>query len=434
MLPNYLPYQEQPVLYRVKEKTVNRVIGKRIEPEHAVFINRYIYTEVGKLEIPSMFTSYIQSSFDSVNTQIQQAKFITHFLNYITIQAYENNSEFEDVKTKGLKSLNFTHAASYLRYCIEELNNSRQTCMLKQRSILRFYDYLKENEIIDIVIEKIEYLDKNNIRRQKIVSPFNQHLYKVHFPPKIGKLNKAKYMDDNVYKLFMKCCEEICPEIKLGIFLQTRAGLRAGEVVNCTIDAIHINSGNYFSSIDVLDRQLYLFGKDFDDTLKTSQVKKQRYNQPIIDLEGKLEEIYNKHLKLMTIRRKKHTPKNALFINKDGYAMTGVEYRNKFNSLKKYFLKEIQKESMSDWTYFNDRTWSSHIGRAIYTNFCIIEGLCNTSAGNPSARILALLRGDSSDKSAQAYLDEFIVNNYRKKRVNELKRDVELAISRMEVL
>ena len=429
-----LRYQEQPVLYKIKEITVDSIIGERIEQEPTVFINRYINTEVGQLQIPSTFTSYIQKSFTSVNTQVQNAKILTHFLNYVTLQAHEKNSEFDDVRIKGLKELNFTHAASYLRYCISELNNSYTTCMIKKRCILYFYDYLKDNKIIDVVIEKKEYLDKDNNRRTRIVSPFNKHLYRVKFPPKIGKLDKARYMDDNIYREFMKCCKDKFPELTLGIFLQTRAGLRAGEVVNCTVNSIHINNGSRFSSVDVLDRQFYLFGDAFDDTLKTSQVKKQRYNQPILDLDEELEDIYNKHLKLMNSRRKKHTPKQALFINKDGYAMTGIEYRNKFYALKNYFLKKLQMLSYSDYDRYNTLTWGSHIGRAIFTNFCIIEGLCCTSDGKPSARILAKLRGDSSEEAAQAYIDELIIAKYRRKRITSLMSDLTEALNEMEVL
>lgn len=426
--------QEQPVLYRTKEITLDSIIGQRIEPESTVFINRYINMEAGKIEIPSSFTSYVQSTFNSVNSQIQNAKFITHFLNYVTIQAHENNCEFDNVKIKGLSQLNFTHAASYLRYCISELNNSHTTCILKKRSILKFYDYLKDNEVIDIVIKKREYIDKNNIRREKIISPFNEHLYRVKFPPKIGKLNKAKYMDNNIYRLFIKCCEEKFPELVLGVFLQTRAGLRAGEVVNCTASSIHINKGSYFSRVDVLDRQVYLFGEAFDDSLKSSQVKKQRYNQIILDLNEELEDIYYKHLKLMNSLRTKHTPKDALFINKDGYAMTGVEYRNKFYALKKYFLKRLQMKSYSDYGYYNTCTWGSHIGRAIYTNYCIIEGLCCTADGKPSARILAMLRGDSTEEAAQTYIDELTLYKYRRKKVNSLVRDLTQVLSNSEVL
>lgn len=429
-----LKYQEQPVLYNIKEITVDSIIGQRIEQEPTVFINRYINTEDGQLQIPSTFTSYIQSAFDSVNTQVQNAKILTHFLNYVTIQTHENNSEFDDIRIKGLKALNFTHAASYLRYCISELNNSYTTCMIKKRCILYFYDYLKDNEIIDVVIEKKEYVDKDNNKKTRIVSPFNKHLYRVKFPPKIGKVNKARYMDDNIYSLFMDCCKERFPELTLGIFLQTRAGLRAGEVVNCTVSSININKGSRFSSVDVLDRQFYLFGDAFDDTLKTSQVKKQRYNQPILDLDEELEDIFDKHLELMNSLRKKHTPKDALFINKDGYAMTGVEYRNKFYALKRYFLKKLQEKSYSDYDRYNTLTWGSHIGRAIFTNYCIIEGLCSTSDGKPSARILAKLRGDSTEEAAQSYIDELIIGKYRIKRINSLVSNLEKALEDMEVL
>lgn len=415
---NQIDYQL--IFYKTKVKTINKIIGSRIEEKAEVFLSRILKTNYGEIEIPSYFSEYIQSVSMSLGTKKSYAKIISQFLNYVIVQQNTNNSNFDDIREKGLRGLQWTHAVEYLKYCISERKNGATTSRIKSNVIIDFYDYLNTFKVIDVHIEKIDYVDAEGEPRQKIVNPFKKHEYRVVFPKRTGGTKKKKYMDYHIYDLFMEACKEVCPELKLGIFLQTRAGLRAGEVVNCLVDSITIDKGKHIHSIDVLDNQEILFGKGYEDILETCQVKRPRYNQPIIDLDKEFEEIYNEHLKIITKRRKSYTPKGALFIDKEGNAMSGVDYRNKFYSVKKRFLEKLKEKQYSKYKEYVEIPWGSHIGRAIFTNYCIIKGLCSTSDGLPSAKILAKLRGDFSEEASQAYIDDLQIMKAREIKINRL--------------
>lgn len=411
------------ITYEFRQIPVDRVVSQKVIKETKVFIVRTTTYNGTPITIPSVFSSYIQDSSNSLNSQIRNAKFICAFLNYVLDESYENNEYFVNIKQGGFRSLNFKHASSYLAYCIDERGNSYETAKAKEKTLLKFYDYLNNYKIIDVKIDKLVYTDKNNNIRERIKSPFNTYDYRVRFPEKISSSKKLKNLESHIFKLFIKCCDELYPEIKLGVYLQTMGGLRLGEVVNCTLSSINIKNGSKFSSVDVLDNQEKLF-YSYYKSLESNQVKKPRYNQVLLDPEEKLNDIYNKHLTLMNSRRKQHTPKDALFIDKNGYAMSGTYYKNRFYALKRYFLNKLKNISFSDFYELSIRPWGTHIGRGIFTNYCIINGYCNTSDGNPNAVLLAKLRGDSSPLSAQSYIDEIALLKNRKLKINSLKSNI----------
>lgn len=411
----------QPIFYKAKIQTINRIYETRVEKEPKVFLIRLVNTDYGEIEIPSYFSGYIKNLSKSIGTQKTYAKVIAQFLNYVILQQNTNNSIYDDIREKGLRGLQWTHAADYLQtYCLDERENGPATSRLKSQVLIDFYDYLNTFGVINVPIEKIDYVDANGNPKTKTLNPFDKHEYRVIFPEEVTGTKKKKYMDYNVYKLFMEAADETYPELKLGIFLQTRAGLRSGEVVNCLVDSITVGEGERIHSVDVLDNQELLFGRGYEDVLETCQVKRQRYNQPIIDLDKEFEELYTDHLKLMNKRRKSYTPKGALFIDKNGNPISGVDYRNKFYSVKKRFLEKLEEKQYSKAHEYTKRPWGSHIGRAIFTNYCIIKGLCSTSDGIPSAKILAKLRGDRSETASLEYIEDTEIMKAREIKVNSL--------------
>lgn len=410
--------------YKVKKKLIDKVVGQTIKQELEVFIVRTTTNDDGlEITLPSTFTSFISDLGGSLNTRYIAAKYLCQFLNYIIIQSHENNEDFKDIKDQGFVSLNFTHAASFLKHCINELFNARDTAKAKERLILQFYDYLNTFEVINVPIQKETYLDSNGVPKEKILSPFNTYRYKVVYPEKIATSKKLKYMEPHILDLFMDCCDEICPEISLGVYIQTMGGLRLGEVVNCTLKSINIKKGT-FSSIDVLDNQSNLFYNK-DSLLHSCQVKKPRYNQVLINENNKLNRLYDKHIKLMNKRRTSNTPKEALFIDNKGLAMTGTYYQYKFLQVKDFFLEKLSTLSYSDYLEFRDRPWGTHIGRGIFTNYCIINGYCNNAEGIPCATILAKLRGDSNIYSSKDYIDSIATAKNRERKINTLTSSLE---------
>ena len=51
------------------------------------------------------------------------------------------------------------------------------------------------------------------------------------------------------------------------------------------------------------------------------------------------------------------------------------------------------------------KSWGSHIGRHIYTNYLITNGLLKNIVGHNDPKLLMNLRGDSNTKSAEVYLN-----------------------------
>ena len=51
------------------------------------------------------------------------------------------------------------------------------------------------------------------------------------------------------------------------------------------------------------------------------------------------------------------------------------------------------------------KSWGSHIGRHIYTNYLITNGLLKNIVGHNDPKLLMILRGDSNTKSSEVYLN-----------------------------
>jgi hypothetical protein len=107
---------------------------------------------------------------------------------------------------------------------------------------------------------------------------------------------------------------------------------------------------------------------------------------------------------------------SALFVDDNGYPMDGYVYEKKWDKVKRYFLKSVEESSYGDYIFLKRRKWRTHIGRGIFTNLCLENGLAET------ARELASLRGDSFVDSAQAYIDECKIASVVLGSLNEISR------------
>ena len=87
--------------------------------------------------------------------------------------------------------------------------------------------------------------------------------------------------------------------------------------------------------------------------------------------------------------------------------MTAQVYQKEFHKLKWEFIKFLEdkcnKADLAD--EFRVKSWGSHIGRHIFTNHLIKKGYLKNIMGQHSSQLLMILRGDSSIKSSEAYLN-----------------------------
>lgn len=72
-------------------------------------------------------------------------------------------------------------------------------------------------------------------------------------------------------------------------------------------------------------------------------MKTQRTNQPVFDFNGRLFEIWDNHIKRID-ENSNIKDRNALFVDTDGYHMSGDSYEKYFYNLKVDFIKYLSQE------------------------------------------------------------------------------------------
>ena len=229
--------------------------------------------------------------------------------------------------------------------------------------------------------------------------------FTIEYPDKNYKGKPVlKDMDEDVWNRFIEYAEEFYPNIALGVAFQCMGGLRMGEVINLTIDSLDVCKSQQHIKVQIQDRQEELF-RDRKINERKSQNKKTRFDQPIFNFNGDLFDMLDRHLtRLAKNNNVKNT--NALFINSKGQAMTGESYYKHFSNLKRDFMKYLEDEGYAELhSKLEKYKWGTHIGRHIFTNYLIKIGAVSGADGEPVAKYLMALRGDTSEKSSSVYID-----------------------------
>ena len=387
--------------------TKERLNGDTYEEEVVIIANKLEISPGNYIEVPHPITEFIYKTANCFNSAKKKADTIVQFFNYINGQVDANNSDFKTLEHKGIKGLTWKHAADYLNHCNEDLENSRNTVQSKANVIKELYAFLDRSGVLEN--ETVEYV--KTIKNDKVVelvnAPFKHPETYVKFPPKdVDKIPKLKDLSIKHWRKFLEYCEKYEPSIAFGVYLQMMGGLRNGEVVNLDINSLTFDKAFNDLKVHIKDRQDVLFkGRSINP--QNNEVKKPRVNQIVLNPFGDLSTFWSKHVihrKKILDEKKIDTP--ALFINRDGKAMTGESYKYRFNKVKAEFLnylKIIDDPKYNDYSTFK---WSTHIGRGIFTNFIISQGLC-TIQGVFNPRLLADLRGDKNINSAKDYIDTY---------------------------
>lgn len=335
-----------------------------------------------------IFTYWKQKEY---NYMANVAHKTVSFLNWIF---FDSNNTIND-----LSKLETYHAIDFL-YSLTGKGNSQETVKSYEKVLVKFFKYLISKEILDknLNIENIKTEIENNI-------VYNNR-------PKDNKIHEFK---SELIIPFIELAfkEENC--IALGLYYQIFAGLRAGEVVNiATTDIKNIGAYGEFGQI------LNLEPKDFRDDINTTSGKgeiKVNRKQVVFPYKSLLKKLYKHH----TNTYKSTDGSDALFVDRNGNAMTGDSYNYHFKKLKEKFIKNLEiSEDIRLQTYANHlktMKWGTHIGRGLYSN------LMAEYTDNPLE--LAVARGDKSSyienielitKNIQDNL-ELLYNNNLLKRI-----------------
>jgi hypothetical protein len=385
--------KEYTTFHYVNEKTFNeRVIGIGIKNE-----------ETGRV-YPSPLTNFIRGKYrgksKSLSSQRNAAYEVVKFMNYIRQQIVQATTDFQELKESGLFGLRRVHASHYITFLSlrargEEL--SSEYVYRVEKYIINFYEWLADNHIID---EQINFKDG---------SPFDDLELGTIYPGRDESVSE-KLVDfgENRYNLvqtFIKIAQDVAPEIVLGFCFQVFGGLRTGEVVNLTKDAIEYpnywnekNLGESKFILKVRDRHTQLFEEK--KNLQHEGVKRPR-NQSLLT-NSLLSSVYKEHKQYLKRLENRNLIKNhdALFIAKrTGQAMSGKAYKEQFNKVRRAFLDYISNNGQTeDYLFLTDKKWSTHIGRGIFTNFLLAIG-----ATVPE---VAIARGDKNYLSIMDYVEE----------------------------
>ncbi len=317
--------------------------------------------------------------YSSYNTQRKHALNTTVFLNYLL-------EERNKYKLKSLLDLELQHAEDFLNK-LTKAEKSRETVSDHERTISKLYRFLSSQSCLPKVNPACFQSYINQEGETIHISPFKN----VILPAKISTPHEHSFPSKYLPLLF-EIATLIAKPIALGIYLQIFGGLRVGEVVNIKRTSMKQSLDGHSLLLNIKES---FFRTDIKDGDGANYVKKPRPQQVFI-LKDWFTSLYEDHISIF----KPTDGTNALFVNRDGKAMSAKSYRQHFDKVKKYFIKVLKQSPNIDdkllGHHLSVTSWSTHIGRGIFSN------MLAEIAQNPYD--IAVPRGDDSLLSALTYL------------------------------
>lgn len=227
--------------------------------------------------------------------------------------------------------------------------------------------------------------------KNTLIQKENKYFYPAILPSQSNKNNEHHFPIKHL-PLFFEVANLVAKPIALGLYLQIFGGLRVGEVVNIRRSSIKHSVNKRTIVVDLKEN---MFRTDLKDSDGANYVKKPR-KQSILVIQDWFDQLYEDHMELFLYKEKT----GALFVNRDGKAMSAKSYRQHFEKVKKYFIHCLKNcEDHNDKLlghHLSMSKWSTHIGRGIFSN------MLAEFAENPYD--IAVPRGDSSLLSSLRYV------------------------------
>ncbi|MEJ9126359.1 hypothetical protein P4I92_22080 [Bacillus cereus] len=409
-------------VFFVKEyNTVNAIGGKNYEQECAGIGIRDVQTGI---EYPSPLTGFIKSQYRSKNISLSNQKNpayeICKFLNYCREKVEEQDLEFLELKENGIWGLRRKHASLYISdLSIRSRAGQLASKYVKQiiRYLNQFYHWMQSQGLLmeDVKFFYKEIYVKKAKRFVLVGDIFNDEILCTIYPSKREK-KKTKLVDFGKYRFelveaFLDIAETSYPDIYVGICLQFFGGLRKGEVLNLTRNALIKKDEGYL--LDVDDRRHILF-PDKKNT-DAEQVKVPRHQALLWNnrLEYAIKEHFDKLNAWCAVGKIRNN--EAFLVNsRSGKPITGKVYWEQFNKIKEDLLEKLSKEGKAkQLNFLTSLPWSTHLARGVFTNFCFELGM--------SISEVAIARGDSSLSSVLDYVEELAAYETMKEAMNNIR-------------
>ncbi len=401
-----IPLKDEDVGFKVRSVKVKMYLIARDSQydikQHAVII---LCNRDNNREIIHPITQFIFENwkYKEFNTQRIHANNLVQFLNWLV----QNKRKYQ-LKTLGEIKLN--HASSYLNDLTRQ-GKSRITVLSAQRTLTHFYYYLaKKSYLSELTLDDFK---RNQIpqapSRTYVVPPFKGVIL-----PRDRIDHIAHMIPEEFILPFLETVIQVANPIALGVYCQLFGGLRQGELVNIQRNDV-TSIGAFGQEGLVIKLRKRNLRSDIIDSSGSAGVKKER-NQIIFPISDWLHILYKHHLE----NYKSTDGNDALFVNRDGKAMSGSGYRYYFEKAKEAFLNVLKNSSEPSEKVaalkLREYKWSTHIGRGIFTNLLAEE------AQNPYD--IALPRGDSNLSSSMVYQGNTLrMKENLENRMNDLYKD-----------
>lgn len=315
-------------------------------------------------------------SMKKYNTQRKHANNVVKFLNFL----------LENQKKLGIYSLKDLKVSTGNKF-LNSLDSKRSTIIDMERTLTLLYLFLSHKGCMPEV-NSSEFVKKQNFKGDYYYeSPFNGVIY----PPQVVS-NVEHIFPEKYIPLLLEISILVAQPIALGIYLQLFGGLRVGEVVNLK----RFNLKRKINSGDILVKlQNQFMRTDIKDSSGSNNVKVSR-NQRVFQVKDWLDILSSDHIEIY----KPLDGSGALFVNRDGKAMTGRSYRQYFDKVKKYFIRFLMENGDAEDRLLAQHLkfvkWSTHIGRGTFTN------LLASNSENPLE--IAFMRGDKNILTSLIYM------------------------------
>lgn len=326
-----------------------------------------------------MITPYSEFTLQFKNkkpaTAITYANLLSQFLNFVFFeQKYFMNSPTDFTLEMGV---------DFINNCNLNLDSKRRYA----RQLSNFYYFLFQKGLLNVFTEEDFLMDFDSSSVSNIFAGY----YDTSFSsPKVNLIHEIL---PEFLPAFFRTVKDVAPEILLGVYFQMFGGLRMSEVISITYSDIRwVLCGD-----EVVSMSINLEDRDLRPDLNSSFLNRVKKNRKQLILPN--DELMDAYLNHCLNYKSKKT--EALFVNRDGLAMTAKSYQAIFGRVKAEFIKRLsESDNLNAKAYavtLSTHRWASHIGRGTFSNHC---------AEYLDMNGLAAIRGDSSMESARPYLSD----------------------------